>query len=116
MTKKAILEVYNEYIVYCENVRGCNDTEHWNGLKEYIKENHKSIKDVTWYDLAGGFTSFVIDEGNTLSIGNELFDGNNNVIEYAIGLKSYQALENDDFDMELIPQTYSRIWGSKSCI
>lgn len=114
MKLKEILKAYNEYIHYCKKYRGCDDIEHWNGLKAYILENYKFIKAVTWYDLAGGFTSFVIQEGgNTLSIGNELFDGENNVIEYGISLKAYEVLQDEDFDFDLIPQQNLKIWRQK---
>ena len=113
MTKKEILNKYNEYVEYSKNMRGNKDTEHWHGLKAFILRNHREIKDCTWYDLAGGYTSFNLDVGNTLSIGNELFDGYNNVVEYAVSLKAFNILEDEGFDLDLLPHTFSRIWGTK---
>ena len=111
MKLKDILKAYNEYIHYCKKYRGCDDIEHWNSLKEYILDNEGEIANVTWHDMAGGFTAFLIQEGgNTLVIGNELFDGQNNVIEYGISLKAYEILQDEDFDFDLIPQQNKKIW------
>ena len=115
MKLKEILKAYNEYIHYCKKYRGCDDIEHWNGLKAYILDNEEEITNVTWYDMAGGFTAFLIEinNSNTLVIGNDLFDEENNVIEYDISLKAYEILQDEDFDFDLIPQQNLKIWGVK---
>lgn len=112
MNKKEILKQYNEYINYCKKYRGCDDIEHWNGLKKYILDNQENITRATWYDMAGGFMAFLIEinNSNTLVIGNELFDSENNVIEYGISLKAYEILQDEDFDFDLIPQQSLKIW------
>ena len=115
MKLKDILKVLKAYINYCKKFRGCDDAEHWNGLKAYILDNAEEITNVTWYDMAGGFTAFLIEinNNNTLVIGNELFDEKNNVIQYGISLKAYEILQDDDFDFDLIPQQKLKIWGQK---
>lgn len=110
MKKNELLKLYNEYVEYCKKYRGLNDTEHWKSLEFYLLDNYKDIKKATWQDDAGGFTSFIIDNGNTLEIGNDLFDGKNNVIEYNISLDTYLDVQ-DELELDLIPQIYFRIWG-----
>tara|TARA_R100000742_G_C4246242_1_gene65146 strand:+ start:425 stop:760 length:336 start_codon:yes stop_codon:yes gene_type:complete len=111
MKRNELLKLYNEYVDYCKKYRGLNNTKHWKSLEFYLLENYKDIKKATWHDLAGGFTAFIIDNGNTLVIGNDLFDGKNNVIEYNISIETYLNVQ-DDLALDLVPQVDLRIWGN----
>ena len=107
----ALTKAVQNYIEHSKYVRGLDDSEHWSGLCAFIEKNQNEITDFTWYDAAGGFMVFYIEMGSTFVIGNDLFDGEHNTIEYDMSLKSLQALESDNFDLDLLPQKYHTFWG-----